>query len=78
MTTNHLSNQTATFHQLIHDMIRNGNLVRLYIVKSRGVRFNLPARLLNFDEEQRTLSVYHVDEKQVYLFNLNEIEDMIY
>lgn len=73
-----MTTSQSAFHHLIEEVISNGRLVRLHIVKSRGVRFNLPGRILKFDEYNKTINVYHVDEKQVYTFYLNEIEDMIY
>ncbi|HEX7056578.1 MAG TPA: hypothetical protein VF260_05205 [Bacilli bacterium] len=54
-----------------------GTLVRLQIVKGKGVRLSIPCRILNFDSENNNVSVYHVDEKKAYLFKLNEIDDYI-
>lgn len=54
--------------------IKDNTLVRLTI-NNRGDRFSIPCRILNFDNENQTISVYHVDEKQVYTFKLNEIDD---
>ncbi|PZE21419.1 hypothetical protein [Paenibacillus xerothermodurans] len=50
-------------------------LIRLSVVKSRGTKLSLPCRILNVDEQGGNMSVYHVDEKQVYMFKINEIED---
>ncbi|OXM84202.1 hypothetical protein [Paenibacillus rigui] len=50
-------------------------LVRLTIVKSMGVKLSVPCRILNVDPPSGNVSVYHVDEKQVYLFKINEIDD---
>ena len=58
--------------------------IRKYIVSNQLVRIranrhgkqvSMPCRILNFDEEAKTISVYHVDEKQVYTFKLNEIDE---
>ncbi|WP_127580140.1 hypothetical protein [Paenibacillus koleovorans] len=53
-----------------------GTLIRLTVVKGKGVRLSLPCRILNFDAAADNLTIYHVDEKKVYSFKLNEIEDM--
>lgn len=63
---------------LINQFIENAALVRISVVKNKGVRFNMPCRILNFDSEKNNLSLYHVDEKQVYLINLNEIDDITF
>ncbi|MDF2958794.1 MAG: hypothetical protein K0S39_529 [Paenibacillus sp.] len=55
---------------------KQGNtLIRLTIIKGKGIKLNLPCRILNVDHSSGNVSVYHVDEKQVYLFNINEIDD---
>lgn len=54
--------------------IQGNQLIRLTINR-RGERFSIPCRILKFDNEDQTISVYHVDEKQVYTFKLNEIDD---
>lgn len=56
--------------------IEQNRLLRLRINKGKGITLNLPCRILNYDASNQLLNVYHVDEKQVYAFNLNEIEDM--
>lgn len=55
----------------------SGTLVRIVIVKGKGVKLSIPCRILNFDGDGQHLTIYHVDEKKVYTFNLNEIEDII-
>ncbi|WP_079908316.1 hypothetical protein [Paenibacillus sp. 32352] len=66
-------------HQAIWDQLQqfkqNNSLVRLSVVKGKGVKLNIPCRILNFDPPTENVSVYHVDEKQVYLFKINEIDD---
>lgn len=57
--------------------IADHTLVRLTVVKGRGVRLSIPCRILNYDESAESLTVYHVDEKKVYSFNLAEIDDLI-
>ena len=54
-----------------------GKLVRLIVVKGKGVKLSIPCRILHFDSDLGTLTIYHVDEKKVYSFKLNEIDDII-
>ncbi len=54
--------------------IASSQLVRVTINR-RGERMSIPCRILKYDNEDQTISVYHVDEKQVYTFKLNEIDD---
>lgn len=61
----------------IKDFIVKGTLIRLKIIKEKGIRLNIPCRILKYDESNDCISVYHVDEKKVYLFGLNEIEDFV-
>lgn len=66
-------------HQAIWDQLQqfkqNNSLVRMTVVKGKGITLNIPCRILNFDPPTENVSVYHVDEKQVYLFKINEIDD---
>jgi Fe-S cluster assembly iron-binding protein IscA len=62
--------------ELITDYQQKGTLVRLSIIKGKGVKLSLPCRVLNFDAASENLSVYHVDEKKVYLIKLNEIDEI--
>ncbi|SDT25451.1 hypothetical protein SAMN05444162_3570 [Paenibacillaceae bacterium GAS479] len=63
------------------DMIRccleDGRLVRLSINRGKGVQLSVPCRIINLDEETGLLTVYHVDEKQVYTFSIGEIDDFV-
>ncbi|MFD0692539.1 hypothetical protein ACFQZT_00375 [Paenibacillus sp. GCM10027628] len=52
-------------------------LIRLTVIKAKGIKLNLPCRILNYDSSSQNVTVYHVDEKKVYLFKLNEIEDYV-
>jgi HD superfamily phosphohydrolase len=54
---------------------QDNTLIRLTVVKGKGVKLSLPCRILNYDADTQNVSVYHVDEKRVYLFKLNEIDD---
>ena len=58
----------------IRQYIQNNQLVRLR-ANRHGKQVSMPCRILNFDEAANSLSVYHVDEKQVYTFQLNEIDE---
>jgi hypothetical protein len=61
----------------IKDCIANKSLIRIMVNKGFGVRLNIPCRILHLDEATQILTVYHVDEKQVYAFSLNEIDDFV-
>lgn len=67
---------TLSLENLLH-LQESGALVRLVAVKSKGVKLSIPCRILNFDAPGQQLTIYHVDEKKVYSFSLNEIEDLI-
>lgn len=60
----------------IRQYIQNNQLVRLRTNRP-GKQVSMPCRILNFDEASNTISVYHVDEKQVYTFKLNEIDEFM-
>lgn len=60
----------------IFQYIAGRNLVRLTVVKGRGVKLNMPCRILNYDETMDNMTVYHVDEKKVYTVKLTEIDEM--
>ncbi|GLX65692.1 hypothetical protein [Paenibacillus glycanilyticus] len=55
--------------------MKNNKLIRLIVNKGLGIKLSIPCRILNIDEQGHLVTVYHVDEKQVYTFRLNEIED---
>ncbi|CAM4357164.1 hypothetical protein [Paenibacillus tarimensis] len=61
----------------IRSFIAANQLIRLNVNKGRGVKLSVPCRILNMDEAALIITVYHVDEKQVYTFSLNEIDDFI-
>jgi hypothetical protein len=60
----------------IRQYILNKQLVRIR-ANRQGKQVSMPCRILNFDEAANTLSVYHVDEKQVYTFKINEIDEFM-
>ncbi|WP_159887490.1 hypothetical protein [Paenibacillus puerhi] len=53
----------------------DNTLIRLYVIKAMGVKLSMPCRIINIDPPSGNLSVYHVDEKKVYLLKINEIDD---
>jgi hypothetical protein len=55
----------------------NNSLVRLTVVNGQGTKLNIPCRILNCDADTQNISVYHVDEKKVYLFTLSEIDNFV-
>jgi hypothetical protein len=67
-------NGPSDAHGKIRQYIQNNQLVRVR-ANRRGQQVSIPCRILNFDETANTISVYHVDEKQVYTFSLNEIDE---
>ena len=54
---------------------KDNKLVRV-TTNLQGKKVSLPCRILNFDESNQLISLYHVDEKKVYTFNISEIDDM--
>jgi hypothetical protein len=54
----------------------DNKLVRLSILKGKGVKLSVPCRIVNIDIDSQHVTVYHVDEKKVYQFHLNEIDDV--
>jgi hypothetical protein len=61
----------------IRQYIEDNKLIRLNINKGRGVKMSIPCRVINFDAGNQLLTVYHVDEKQVYSVKINEIDDFL-
>lgn len=53
---------------------KDNRLIRL-TANRNGKQVSLPCRILNYDDNDQMVTVYHVDEKQVYTFNLNEIDE---
>ncbi|MEC0089408.1 hypothetical protein [Paenibacillus macquariensis] len=72
-TKNPASNHSEDPRVWIKSCINDNRLVRL-TANRKGKHMEIPCRILNFDEEQQFVNVYHVDEKQVYSFMLNEID----
>jgi hypoxanthine-guanine phosphoribosyltransferase len=72
-----INDACSSMVEMIRKAQDNGSLIRLSVLKGRGVKISMPCKILNFDSESRNLSVYHVDNKQVHLVNLYEIDDFI-
>lgn len=70
-----ISNPADAFGK-IREYIRDNKLVRLRMNR-QGKQVSMPCRILNFDEQTGSISVYHVDEKQVYTLKLNEIDEFM-
>ncbi|AJS59629.1 hypothetical protein [Paenibacillus sp. IHBB 10380] len=54
--------------------IKGNRLVRM-TTNRQGQKKSIPCRILNYDQTNQLINVYHVDEKQVYSFLLNEIDE---
>lgn len=59
----------------IRAFMKSNKLIRLIVNKGLGIKLSIPCRIINIDEDGNLITVYHVDEKQVYTFRMNEIED---
>ncbi|RCW43364.1 hypothetical protein [Paenibacillus prosopidis] len=68
------SESLSGFEKIKAIMISN-TLIRLIVNKGLGIKLSIPCRIINLDETENLITVYHVDEKQVYTFRLTEIED---
>jgi hypothetical protein len=70
----------AGYRHIIHqieEFKKNNTLIRLSIVKGKGVKLSVPCRVLNYDDPSKYVTIYHVDEKKVYQYSLNEIDDLV-
>jgi len=61
----------------IRDYIESKRLIRINVNKGLGVKLSIPCRVLNYDSATQLITVYHVDEKQVYTVRLTEIDDFV-
>lgn len=68
--------KSKDFEEWIQKYITGNKLIRI-IVKRGNDRVSIPCRILNFLPDSYNITVYHVDEKQVYTFKLSEIVDFI-
>lgn len=71
------TNKPNPLEARIGHFIQSNQLIRLNVNKGRGVSMNIPCRVISYDSNNQLLTVYHVDEKQVYTVHLNEIDDFI-
>jgi len=62
---------------IFHQFKSKNKLIRLIVNRGLGIKSSIPCRVINVSEQESIITVYHVDEKQVYTFRLNEIEDYI-
>lgn len=81
-TSSAASASTASSASLSSDLIeqferlkRENTLVRLTIVKARGPKYDIPCRILHCDPVEEIITTYHVDDKKVYTFKFNEIDN---
>ncbi|MEV5030086.1 hypothetical protein [Paenibacillus sp. LPE1-1-1.1] len=70
--------EELSYFDKIKMIMKNNTLIRLIVNKGLGIKLSIPCRIINLDESEHIITVYHVDEKQVYTFRLNEIEDFSY
>jgi hypothetical protein len=68
--------ETLCYFEKIRALMKTNTLIRLIVNKGLGIKLSIPCRIINVDETENLITVYHVDEKQVYTFRLNEIEDL--
>lgn len=61
----------------IRGWMASGRLIWLVVNRNSEARGRIPCRILNYDESRRLLTIYHVDEKKVYTYKLDEVEDFI-
>lgn len=61
----------------IHSAMQANKLIRIHIRDNKGAQKSIPCRILNYDHETKLVSIYHVDEKQVYSFHTSEIETYV-
>lgn len=66
---------TDSLDSRIRDYIKTSRLIRITVNRAKGDKLSVPCRVVNFDPDNELLTVYHVDEKSVYSFRLNEIDD---
>jgi ribosomal protein S25 len=70
--------EDLSYSDKIKSIMKNNTLIRLIVNKGLGIKLSIPCRIINMDETENIITIYHVDEKQVYTFRLNEIEDFSY
>ncbi|MCK6074396.1 hypothetical protein [Paenibacillus silvae] len=68
---------TNSFEAWIQSLIKENRLTRIVVNNKNGKHQSIPCRILNFDRDNHVVSIYHVDEKQVYTFRTNEIDEFL-
>ncbi|MBU5355748.1 hypothetical protein KQI74_26185 [Paenibacillus barcinonensis] len=68
---------TNSFEAWIQSLIKENRLTRIVVNNKNGKHQSIPCRILNFDRDNNVVSIYHVDEKQVYTFRTNEIDEFL-
>lgn len=78
-SSSEVSNTTNgnSFDVWIDTLIKENRLTRIVVNNKNGKHQSIPCRILNFDRDSSIVSVYHVDEKQVYTFRTNEIDEFL-
>lgn len=61
----------------INSAMQAGRLIRIHIRDNKGQQKSIPCRILNYDQGTKLVSIYHVDEKQVYSIHTSEIEKYV-
>ncbi|MCM3783246.1 hypothetical protein M3231_09695 [Neobacillus mesonae] len=68
------SNSNCPSEKWLVAAMQAGRLIRIDIRTKNGESKSIPCRILNFDSSTKLVSIYHVDEKQVYSIHTSEIE----
>ncbi|WP_211746788.1 hypothetical protein [Paenibacillus sp. Marseille-Q4541] len=68
---------TSPTDDWINSAMQAGRLIRIDIRDKKGLQKSIPCRILNYDRGTNLVSVYHVDEKQVYSIHTSEIEKYV-
>jgi len=74
--TSHVADSNS-FDAWIESLIKENRLTRIVVNNKHGKHQSIPCRILNFDRDNNVVSIYHVDEKQVYTFRTNEIDEFL-
>ena len=67
--------QALTVYGKMRSAMKDNILIRLIVNKGNGNKLSIPCRIIHLNEDDGHVTIYHVDEKKVYGFSLNEIED---
>lgn len=64
------------FYEQVNTWIHRSCLVRLTYVRQKKGRGAMYGRIIRFDAEESVLLLHNDDEKKVYSFTLNEIDQI--